>query len=333
MQCRDLREIADSYLKDELLVETNHDVMRHLESCADCQGELAARRELRERLRIAFARQPEMQPSDEFVNRLQAQLRSHERGERFFSNLTSRNTWLAVAACLVLAGAFGLRRVQQQQLEQQPTSGRIATDVRTDSGGDADGDAAVPTLPTPQSPSVPSVGADREPAAHAALAGLTAIAVGDHRNCAVAFRLKRKPINLEAASRRYDVAYSGLTTAVMFGRKTSADVQFVKSHSCVFENQRFGHVILKHQGRLVSVLITDLDDSENATPEQGDSSGDTAERVVTCPQVNGYHASCFNTARHAVFVISDLDEAGNRSVARALAPSVYKRIQQNEKVT
>ena len=44
MQCCDLREVADSYLSDELLVETNHEVIVHLEACADCHRELSARR-------------------------------------------------------------------------------------------------------------------------------------------------------------------------------------------------------------------------------------------------------------------------------------------------
>ena len=35
MRCEDFREIADSFLSDELLVETNHEVVRHLEDCED----------------------------------------------------------------------------------------------------------------------------------------------------------------------------------------------------------------------------------------------------------------------------------------------------------
>ena len=31
MQCREFRDIADSYLGNELIVETNHEVISHLE--------------------------------------------------------------------------------------------------------------------------------------------------------------------------------------------------------------------------------------------------------------------------------------------------------------
>ena len=74
MQCRDFREVADSYLSDELLVETNHDVITHLEACADCRRELAARRELRTILRASFAKAEELQMPHEFASRLHGKL-------------------------------------------------------------------------------------------------------------------------------------------------------------------------------------------------------------------------------------------------------------------
>ncbi len=53
MNCKDFKEIADSYLSNELLVETNHEILRHMESCPGCRGDLAALREFRQRLRVA----------------------------------------------------------------------------------------------------------------------------------------------------------------------------------------------------------------------------------------------------------------------------------------
>ncbi len=45
--------MMDSYLGDELLVETNHEVLRHLENCPACRNELAARRGLLAQMRSA----------------------------------------------------------------------------------------------------------------------------------------------------------------------------------------------------------------------------------------------------------------------------------------
>jgi putative zinc finger protein len=47
MNCRDVRELADSFLSEELLTETNHDILRHVESCVSCRNEIATRRQLR----------------------------------------------------------------------------------------------------------------------------------------------------------------------------------------------------------------------------------------------------------------------------------------------
>ena len=47
MNCRDVREVADSFLGEELLTETNHEILRHLENCPTCRTEIDARRRLR----------------------------------------------------------------------------------------------------------------------------------------------------------------------------------------------------------------------------------------------------------------------------------------------
>ena len=75
MTCRDVREVADSFLCDELLTETNHDILQHLDACPSCRAEVEARRRLRGALRTAFDRAPDLQPPVDFAERLRAQLR------------------------------------------------------------------------------------------------------------------------------------------------------------------------------------------------------------------------------------------------------------------
>jgi anti-sigma factor RsiW len=45
--CRQARELLDSFLSGELTVETNHAVLRHLETCPPCRGEAERRRTTR----------------------------------------------------------------------------------------------------------------------------------------------------------------------------------------------------------------------------------------------------------------------------------------------
>ena len=45
--CQQVRDLLDSYLSDELLVETNHELLRHVGGCRDCSVEMERRRNLR----------------------------------------------------------------------------------------------------------------------------------------------------------------------------------------------------------------------------------------------------------------------------------------------
>src|SRR6188768_3643006 len=113
MQCREFKEIADSYLSNELTIETNHGIIAHLEQCADCRQDLKARRELRGKLREAFIKAPENQLQSQFADRLSTQLHEYSLGKRGAplvsprrspSSMTRKQTtWLALAACLLLA--------------------------------------------------------------------------------------------------------------------------------------------------------------------------------------------------------------------------------------
>src|SRR5260370_28500870 len=70
MQCREFREIADSFLGNELIVETNHEGISHLEHCAECRRDLPARGELRTQLRGALIQAPETPIADASAQRL-----------------------------------------------------------------------------------------------------------------------------------------------------------------------------------------------------------------------------------------------------------------------
>src|SRR5687768_11207608 len=104
MQCPDFREVADSYLSDELLVETNHDVIAHLEACAECRRELAARRELRATLRASFMDADELRIRDQFADGLHRDLRDIATSKGT-SLLSRRRALMVIAACLLVAAA------------------------------------------------------------------------------------------------------------------------------------------------------------------------------------------------------------------------------------
>ena len=109
MQCRDARELLDSFIGEELLVETNHDLLRHLATCPDCNAELEGRRRIRSGLKQAFRGSAYLQMRPEFASDLTARLRASSPSA---ARPVWRARWFAVAASLLVvvgAGTYLLR--------------------------------------------------------------------------------------------------------------------------------------------------------------------------------------------------------------------------------
>jgi hypothetical protein len=316
MQCRDFREVADSYLSNELLVETNHDMIAHLEACAECRRELAARREMRTTLRASFDDAEKLRIRERFADRLSTDLRTMATTER--SLISRRNVWLPIAAGLLLAAAVGIFVVWQQRAEAPE---QIAANQPQE-----------PSAPEMKAPDVqPGVAATAEDA-DMVLARMSETAAGDHRDCAINHRLPESPIDLDEAGRRFDQAYLGLTKAVRLRLSESNDeIELVAAHACLFKGRWFAHVILRYRGRPVSLLVTRLEDSASLAAKQQPAQGQHGQ-VIACSTVAGYQISCFHTARHAVFVVSDLSEGENLALAREMATSVYEHVTRAENV-
>ncbi|HJT27720.1 MAG TPA: hypothetical protein VJ784_09955 [Pyrinomonadaceae bacterium] len=220
MECHEFCEIADSYLSDELSVETNHEAISHLEKCADCRCELSARRALRTNLRDAFIGLPVNRMRPEFVSELSGRLRDAAIEVRSQSIVPSmersqsrRYFTLAVAACLLLTLLIG--SIIVRQLLSRPAQNIVKIE-------------------------------------------LAKAAVGDHRDCAEEFRLAEKPIALDVAGQNYDPVYLGLAEIFAKGSVAPPDVKFIEAHSCVFAGRRFAHIVLKYHGSLVSFLVTGI---------------------------------------------------------------------------
>jgi anti-sigma factor RsiW len=105
MECRDVRDLLDSYLAQELLVETNHELLRHLPSCPECSAELDARLRLREGLKRAFARSSALAMRPEFANEVKARLQAVD-----VDAPTKRKViaLFALAASILIAAVVGI---------------------------------------------------------------------------------------------------------------------------------------------------------------------------------------------------------------------------------
>lgn len=264
MDCRDVREMADSFLSEELLTETNHEILRHLAGCNACRAEVETRRRVRASLRAAFARAPALQARPELASELRARLRA--------AGSTRRKTvsrWLGLAAALLLAAV------------------------------------AAPWAARHWGESVDAI---------------ASAAVGDHRNCAVKFRLAEIPISLEEAARRYDESFRVLE------RVPGDDVplpggtaRVVERHSCIFRGRRFAHVVLRYRGELVSVLVT-----------SNDGPADRAPALDSLPvheqHIDGLGVASVRTARHTVAVVANFGGQELAQLGEALAVPVARQL-------
>ena len=269
MNCRDVRDLADSFLGEELLTETNHEILWHLDTCPSCRTEIDVRRRLRAALRNAFNRAPELQPVGEFADRLRDQLRQ-TAGHRHRSRMVS-SRWLTLAAGVLLAAG-----------------------------------------------AITAILINRPPVADDTLAR---DAIGDHRNCALKYRLVRMPTPLEDAAQHYDAAYRLLLTAPPDDVSTpNGPAHVVERHSCAYGGRRFGHVILQYRGRVVSLLMT-----VNGGATGPAASAEVSPRVIG-RLMDGLSVVSVNGSRHAIVLVSDLGNAELIQLSQTVSVPLVQRL-------
>jgi len=104
MECRDVRPLADSYLSEQLLVETTHAIVEHLERCPGCRAEFEGLRRLKLAIRSGFERAPSLQARPE----LRAALASGLRDASLKPSAQLWRRWLPMAASILAAVGIGL---------------------------------------------------------------------------------------------------------------------------------------------------------------------------------------------------------------------------------
>ena len=306
MDCQEFRRLIDSYLNDELLVETNHDVLRHLENCRDCREQLSVRREMRGRLRDAVRTMPSMRIGDAFALRLRTDVRKTALRPNLWEQLTAGAGFAGIRvaavgfACLIVIviGGFFLLRAPND----------LAADNTNAQIGQRDTVIEANRIRLAEAVKV-------------AWKDLSEQAVGDHKNCAVKFNLAEHPISLDDAAKKFGPFDKDIDKAVFEAVKTAfvdkpvSPVELLEAHSCIFAGRRFVHIVLRRQGKVISVLVTDTD-----LPAEADG-------PVTGHVDGALNAAGFSIGRHAFFVVSEMDAADNAQIAGAIYPAMRRHIE------
>ena len=251
MNCKDFREIADSYLCDELIVETNHEVFQHLENCANCRQELATRREIREKLRVSLKSSSEFQTSPAFATRLQANLKD----EAFRQTLRFKwKIFTPILATLLIVTSLSF--VLFYQSNQVSYAAELSKKV-----------------------------------------------INRHEDCGLK-HLQEWEENIGKIPAENISFVKSLE---------NAETEILESHDCKFEGRIFTHYVLRRNGKAFSVLKTASENVAETNSNKADS--------IVCEREKGLQISRFTIGEELVFVISDMSETENLSIARQLSDS------------
>jgi anti-sigma factor RsiW len=142
----------DSYLAEELLVETNHDVLRHLDTCQECAAEL----QRRQRLRTLLSQSLEIQVDDQRAAARISQALDRERRS------WKRVAPFAAAAATVIAAAvtfaFWLGRPVDVAAYDDSAEDHVVCALSYPATFSYDADRAARNLAPPFTPIVDAVG-------------------------------------------------------------------------------------------------------------------------------------------------------------------------------
>lgn len=219
MQCREFSEISESYLSDELLVETNIQVFRHLENCPKCRQEFGAKRGLRQKAKHAVRNADEFQINPIFANRLRANLK-----ETALKQNSWNKSWFApkflipVMATLLIAFTLGFIF-----LNSTNKNGNIVYLPESITKG---------------------------------LTQLSLIAAGNHKDCALE---KLQQWEAMSKLDYQEKAHFSEKVEKPLRAKFSGNIEMLHAHDCIYEGKEFTHVILRKDGHIMSVFVDKSD--------------------------------------------------------------------------
>jgi hypothetical protein len=148
---------------------------------------------------------------------------------------------------------------------------------------------------------------------------LARAAVGDHRNCALQFRLTERPISLEEAAHRYGAVYRVLESVPRRDVSTPVGVAHILDrHACVYAGRRFAHIVFEYRGAKVSLLVTAVEGSvQSAVPREAplDVAGER--------RIDDINVVSFRSGRHVIFVVGEVPQGDLAQLADAVAQPLY----------
>jgi anti-sigma factor (TIGR02949 family) len=281
--CEKTRKYLDAYISNELLVETNYEVLRHIESCPACAAEVDTRLRLRSQLKAAVNAQtapPELQV------RIREQIRT-SRSESWVHLGWLRAGWPrwagATAALVVATGLWvNYSTDRMPALSDRPGQNTYITRISAN------------------------------------LAAVLKVGLGDHIHCSIFRKYPKERPPVEKMEAALGPAYAGLLpvvrTAVPEGYKV------IMAHQCSYAGRKFVHLTLEKDGGLLSLVVARKQTGESLN---GLSPAAAASEVQIYQSAAGrYQVAGFEAGNFFAYVVSELRNKENLQIAASVAPAV-----------
>ncbi|HEU4389057.1 MAG TPA: zf-HC2 domain-containing protein [Blastocatellia bacterium] len=281
-RCKKIRSYLDSYLNNELLVETNHEVNEHLDSCETCARALEDRVRIKNQLKRAVL--SDQAPAD-LHQRIRNDIRRSRRFGRGFDVLT--RSWMFAAAAAVLLGAIALGIVFR-------ISDRSTNVVRPLS-------LEAEVAPGDETAQILKVGFD------------------DHVYCSIDHGMANRQFTAEEMSERLGPQYEKIVIAIK--EKMPRDYVIVVGHRCQYRSREFVHLILRHGNAVVSLIVT-KNNGEAFPPGGPASILQASGIRMYEAEWHNLQVAGMETRDYLAFVVSNETRKGNEDIASTLMPVI-----------
>ena len=146
------------------------------------------------------------------------------------------------------------------------------------------------------------------------------VGLGDHVHCTVFRKLPKEPPAAAHMVRELGPQYGGLLALVK--ARVPAQYRVVMAHRCSYHGRKFVHLALKGESKLLSLVITRKGDGESFAKDGLRPVLAEAGVPVYEGSVQRFAVVGFEAGEHLAYLVSDLSERQNLSVAMALSVGV-----------
>ena len=288
--CERYRRYFDAYLDNELLVETNQDVLQHITSCTDCTRILESRSRMKQLVKNAVS-------AEEAPPELAAALRDRFRSERrsFFGYDSAR--WMMAAAAVLVMAIGGVAALQWGRVIQ----------LRS-------GDGVFQT-----------VSARVQEILRIGLVDHVHCAILSER-----WRRFVSFDEMKADTGRSALGAEFIDLVPVVQARLGPDYKMVEGHRCTANHRPYIHLILTgNKDTILSLVITEKK-GESFTQADAVAVMNASGVPIYRDRQGVLEIAGFESGKYLAYVVSNLDGDSNLKAASSLAPVVYSHLHRLE---